>query len=167
MVKTEMIHRLELRDNAIVLYLGAISAVLGFVTGTGVNTEFLLIIPLLAFGATSIVEQHNILIGLLGQYFRKELDPVYQEIDEFATQWDGSEALLEKAAQWPLIFQRKYAHLILLIWPPILSLIINFHHLYNVRSILQLASWWIGAALTAASVWLILETNRLRDEMYK
>lgn len=58
--RAEIIQRIVLRDNALVLYLGSIGAILGFIGGGIMGKEILLVIPFLAVGVTIIIEHHHI-----------------------------------------------------------------------------------------------------------
>ena len=88
--RAEIIQRVDLRDNALVLYLGAVGALVSFAGTTNKGTEILLIIPYLAFGATTIIEHHHMMIGVLSHYLAVDLDSQYRKLREYVPQWDNS-----------------------------------------------------------------------------
>lgn len=162
--RAEIIQRIALRDNALVLYIGAIGAIIGLVGSGNIGLEILLIVPYLAFGAAIIINQHNVLIGLLGHYLVVELDTEYKKLDEYVPQWDGSKSATTTIGKYPVLLQLKYGHLVLIATPPILGLILNWRFLYP-TTLLAIA-WWLGVVLTLLSVGIILGAARYRNELY-
>ncbi len=176
--RTELIQRIQLRDNALVLFLGAISAIFGFSGKFGNNDfGFFLIIPYLAFGAATIVEHHNSMIGLLGLFLSVELGEYFKEIKENAPQWDTSSSLLSSSL-WhakskkyfdiasPFFLRRKIGHWILLLTPSIVSLVINYEY-YNVCNYgYWSVAWWLGAVFTILTYFVIRQSSQYRAKLY-
>jgi hypothetical protein len=125
MARLELIQRIQLRDNAMLIFLAAIGAIFGLVGGTEIGKEILLVTPYLAFSAATIVEYHNIMIGLSGHYLVVELDSYYRKIDEYIPQWDGSASAQKTSTTRPWLLQRKFGHLILIGTPSAVALAAN------------------------------------------
>lgn len=164
--RAELIQRISLRDNTLVLYLGTIGALLGLTKNDTIGTAFLLIIPFLAFGATIIIEQHHIMIGLLGYYLAVELNKEYKGINEFVPQWDGSFTITHRKSfgKYPWLLQRRVGHVILITLPAVLSLIINYKYFFP-EDVISIA-WWVGSIFTFVSILTIFQTSKYRKELY-
>lgn len=161
--RAEIIHRVGLRDNALVLYLGAIGALVS-VAGSGTSgKEILLIIPYLAFGATTIIEHHHTMIGVLSYYLAVELDSNYRKIREFVPHWDSSPRIREVLNKRPYLIQRKFAHWILVAVPAIVSLVVNYEYIGK-ESVLT-AAWWLGLMLTLLSIIVTAQSSAYRKAL--
>ena len=165
MARAELIQRIVLRDNALVLYLGSVGAILGFIGGGKIGLEILLVIPFLAFGVTTIIEQHNVMIGLLGHYLHVELDSEYKKIKEFVPQWNGSDSFKQRIGKYPWLLQRKVAHSLLIVTPSVLGLILNTQYLFT-KNILTVA-WCLGIFFTVISTLTIFQASNYRNELFK
>lgn len=64
----EFIERIRLRYLILFYYLAAVSAIIAAILAREVNYLVLLIIPVIALGATIIASHHNAMIGWLGLY---------------------------------------------------------------------------------------------------
>lgn len=94
LAKHEAIERIRLRDNVLLLYLGAVATIFSLALNK-TNAEMLLSIPFLALGATVIVCQHNLVIGDLSVFCAFEIGAFLRSLNpsEDAPQWDGSKSL--------------------------------------------------------------------------
>jgi hypothetical protein len=158
--RAEIIQRVGLRDNALVLYLGAVSALVGFAGSANAGTEILLIIPYLAFGATTIIEHHHMMIGVLSHYLAVDLDAEYRKLKEYVPQWDNSASAREAYVKRPYFIRRKFGHWVLIAMPSLLSLVVNYQYIW-LRSILT-AAWWLGFILTILSIVTIAQSSAYR-----
>jgi hypothetical protein len=158
--RAEIIQRVGLRDNALVLYLGAVGALVSFAGTANKGTEILLIIPYLAFGATTIIEHHHMMIGVLSHYLAVDLDTQYRRLKEFVPQWDNSASAREVYAKRPYFIRRKFGHWILVAMPAVLSLIVNYQYIWQ-RSFLT-AAWWLGSLLALLSIVTIAQSSAYR-----
>lgn len=161
--RTELIQRLQLRDNVLLAFLGAIGAIFGLAFGTSANPEILLIVPYLALGATVLVVQHNNVIGMIGQFLTNEITPLLKEIDEYAPQWDNSPTSIRYLAK--SIWFRTLGHFLLIIIPELAALLLNRNHFCfsSPKSFL----WWAGLAFTMISVFILSSSHRLRKNLYR
>jgi hypothetical protein len=179
MARWELIQRVEHRDNALLLFLGAVSAI--FAAAISIRKcdyRLLLIIPYLSLGITHITEHHNKMIGLLGRYLKIELESYYRSIDEYAPQWDGSRSLVDKAVEHPV--GRMVAHILLIAVPAIFSLVLNLDLMFGygwicdpslsfIDKLLELAwrlAWILSCFLVGLSVSFIKQTDKFRKSIY-
>ena len=84
MAQQEIQEHLQLRDNVLLVYLGAIGTIFGVALGTNADMKILLVIPYLALGSSVIVSQHNALVGSVESYIVSELEPFLKKIGEHA-----------------------------------------------------------------------------------
>ena len=158
--RAEIVQRVGLRDNALVLYLGAVSALVGFSGTQNAGIEVLLIIPFLAFGATTIIEHHHMMIGILSYYLIVELDSQYRKIKEYVPHWDSSDVIQDAWRRRPYFIQRKFGHWILISLPSILSLAVNYGYIW--RNSLLTVAWWLGLILAILSMVTIAQSSAYR-----
>src|SRR5262245_43565578 len=91
--RQELIQRIQLRDNVVLAFLVAIATIFGISLGTSTRSEILLIVPYLALGATVLVVQHHAVIGAIGDFLCRELEPFFIKMGHDAPQWDSSQAI--------------------------------------------------------------------------
>lgn len=147
--RQEQILRIQLRDNILIAFLGAVGTVFGIALTTGAKPELLLIVPYLALGATVLVVHHHGAIRSIAYFLSEELEPFLCEIDEDAPQWENSRALNKFLAR--SLFLRTTAHYLLIIAPSIGSLAMNSQHIFQSPLSLQLL-WWFGAVVSLLSI---------------
>jgi len=157
--RTEIINRLHLRDNILVLYLGAIGALFSITLGTSANKEALLVVPYLCLGAATVISQHQEAIGSIGKFLYHELQPFMQKIRESAPQWDTSNALLEYRPQ--AIWLRTVGHLLLIVTPAIMALYINWRHGFY-SPFPEGPIWWCGLVFVVLAIAVIVKSHRWR-----
>ena|GEM_PF-2235543 len=163
--RMELIERIQLRDNVLLLYLGAVGTIFGVSIGTTARLEILLVIPYLALGASTIVSQHHAMIGSLGDFLAHEIEPFLREIGEYAPQWDTSEAL-KASSNMSTLMGRTLGHLLLIIIPPIAGLSLNWRHGFYLTFPEGLL-WWSGVILTGMSIFGIWESHQWRMKLYR
>lgn len=104
--RNEIIQRIVLRDRALGLFLGAVSAVVTITAASSSllsnNNELsrfvsygLLLIPLFSFVGASIVSQHHALIGAIENFLVTDLGPALRRSGLDFPQWDSSKQVLE------------------------------------------------------------------------
>jgi len=163
--RTELIERIQLRDNALLLYLGAMGALFGATLSALIASEVLLVSPFIALGAAIIICQHNAVIGALASYCATEIQAYLDEImpNEGPTQWENSASLKEYHQRSTDL--RSIGHAILIVIPAIAALAVNWRHaLYSPfpNGIL----WWSGALCVGVSMWLIRLVHSWRTRLY-
>jgi hypothetical protein len=163
MARAEIIQRVALRDNALVLYLGAVGALVGIAGSSTVGTKILLIIPYLAFGATSIIEHHHMMIGILSYYLTEDLSVHYRKIKEYVPDWDDSARIRDAWTKRPYLIQRKFGHWVLISMPSLLSLILNYEYIWQ-ENVLT-AAWWLGLVLTIFSIATTAQSSAYRRSL--
>jgi hypothetical protein len=162
--RSEIIKRLELRDNVLVIYLGAIGALFGVAFGTSVNKEVLLVVPYLTLGAATIISQHQEVIGSLGRFLYLELQPFMESIGEAAPQWDASKSLLDYLPQ--AIWLRTIGHLLLIITPAITALYINWRHGFY-SAFPESSVWWFGFVFVLLAISVIVKSHHRRRKIHR
>jgi hypothetical protein len=107
-----------MREAILFAYLTAVSALLTVVFSFHAPAELLLLVPLLGFGAASMIAQHHEMIGIWSKYQIKELAAVLHT----PLMWEACDALKEygKSSLARLV----WAQLVLTAGPAIASLII-------------------------------------------
>ena len=163
--RMELIERIKLRDNALLLYLGTMGAIFGVAFGTLVSHEVLLISPYIALGAAIIISQHNAVIGALASYCAIEIQAYLENVlsKETPTQWENSLSFKEYHERSTNL--RSIGHLILITTPAVAALAINWKHaLYSPFPYGLL--WWFGAACVAVTLWLIRLVHLWRIKLY-
>lgn len=161
--RTEMIQRIQLRDNVLLVYLGAIATLLGLAFGASINTEVLLVIPVLSLGAAVILSQHNIAIGSLGAFLVHELEPFLKELGEYAPQWDNSYAFHEYSSRG--VSLRTIGHFLLINVPAVAGLVITWRP--GICSPFpENPVWWLGILCTGSSVYYIWSAHSWRKRIY-
>lgn len=165
-VREEIRERIQLRDNVLVLYLGAVGAVLGVaLSSRSISIELLLIIPYLALGATAIISQHHTMIGSLGCFLASELEPFLKEIGEYAPQWDASKTIRARSHRFSWL-GRRVGHIVLIDIPAVAALFFNWQHSIYLP-LPELLLWWSGVVLTVLSILALFETSRWRRKLYQ
>lgn len=87
--RQEILVRISARDNSLLIYLGAIAAIIGTSFQTN-QTLFLLIIPYLALGISLIISNHHAIISALAIYCSTELGEIFYRNGILIPQWDNS-----------------------------------------------------------------------------
>ena len=124
--RQELINRLQLRDNALFVFIGATGTVLGVALGTTAKHEVLLIIPFLSLALGFIVLQHHEVIGALGRYCKAEIGQVLSDPNSKVRHWDDSITLDKHFDR--LVGGRSPAHAAILLAPGCWGLAINGSH---------------------------------------
>ncbi|MBU1099798.1 MAG: hypothetical protein KKA84_05265 [Bacteroidetes bacterium] len=159
--RLELIERIKLRDNVVVIFLGAIGVIFSISLRISENKDILYIIPYLSFGCSLIISQHNSVIGCLARYLVFELEPFLHSINEYAPQWDNSTSLkqyLSKAIQY-----RSISHVVLIVLPSIFALMLLLEDSLD-GSIIQKSLWVIGLVLVAICVDFIIRSHTDRKD---
>ena len=89
--RQEMLIRMRLRDQALLVYLAIIGAMLGVSFGPKGSSDILLTIPFISLGVAILVSQHNILLAHLSQFCAEEIPKFLSTMastDENAPNWD-------------------------------------------------------------------------------
>jgi hypothetical protein len=163
--RAELNLRIQLRDNVLLFYLGAIATLLGVALTQGA-LQILLVVPYVAVGVTLILAQHHTAIGAMVEFFSSEFDQFLRGLSpaEDAVQWDNSKAAKGYAAH--AMFQRTLGHTIILLLPCISSLLINWSSAIS-SQMLELVLWWGGFISTIFAGWIIWRTHRFRNAINK
>lgn len=167
--RAELNLRIQLRDNVLLFYLGAIATLLGVALSQSTvpgskGLQILLAIPYVAVGATVILSQHHTAIGAMVEFFSSEHDRFLRELSppEDAIQWDNSIAAKGYAAH--AMFQRTVGHIVLLLLPCVASLLINYPTAMF-PGILEGVLWWSGLLATGYSAWAVVRAHQFRSSI--
>jgi hypothetical protein len=179
--RQELISRVSQRDNAVLLFLGAATAIFGVAFGNITRPAILFAISPLGLGAAVIYTQHNTLIGQLGRYCGLEVTEQADKIlGRCPDSWETSESLFDPRLTevsnkphglWgiPKIYRdRLYSSILLILIPGITGAIIGLISNFNLWG-------WCGLAVDALTAgWaarLLVnsahERTKLRNEVAK
>lgn len=161
-IRTELTMHIRLRDQALFIYLGAISALYGITLGININLEVLLIIPFLVLGVTIIVTQHDSHIGALAAYCAKELGTALD--GKGVSQWDNSEVM--RAYEKRLVVSRYFGHMLIMLPPAVVALVVTACPALSL-SIPMGFAWYSGLVATVVSFLLLINTAICRRSMQK
>jgi len=159
--RDELIAHIQIRDNVLFIYLGAIGALFGLALGSSARPDLLLIIPLLSVGAAFIVAQHDGLIGALSSFLIDEIEPFLIEIGESAPQWDNSSALKEYSSR--SVSFRTAGHMVFLEAPSVMALGMNwkaFNFPFPKGPL-----WWLGVVFTGFAMYILLNNHTWRKSL--
>jgi hypothetical protein len=159
--RAEITARIHARDQALVLYLTAIGTIFTLAIGTQVSSDVLLIVPYLALGASTIISQHNSVIGAIADFLVKDIGGFLTEIDEYAPQWESSNALF--GYHVTMVWLRTVGHLMLLLTPSIAALIMSGDQANSEYWFI----WWIGAISAGLSGVFVLLSHFLRRKIHR
>jgi hypothetical protein len=147
MAQQEIQEHLQLRDNVLLVYLGAIGTIFG-----------------VALGSSVIVSQHNALIGSVESYIVSELEPFLKKIGEYAPFWNSSKSSREYSLKG--IWMRTFGHFLIVLIPPIAAL--GFSWQFGFFSQFpENPLWWFGVFSTILSAYFILETHNWRKRLFE
>lgn len=167
----ELLERIKLRDNMILLYLALCGTLFGiaFQAGEGIDPKsylLLLVIPYLAFGASILLNQHVTIIAAIGKYLSDELysEKYIDKSELLPPSWDNSKTFREFKNRSTSL--RSWGHSLLILIPSITSLLFNIEYGWNCKEYLLLFVWWVGLLLCIYSFMIIVLTHNLRKIIY-
>ncbi len=161
-VQNDILTRVTLRENSLMIFLGAIAA-LGAAAIQAKDPTFLLIIPYLTIGILFIIVHHNQLISGLVLYRELELNKYLKENGIKLNHWDSSANRLRISRDSRI--QRFWGDFGLIIGPSIISIAINYTHLFTtlVFSILTISS----IICILLSISLLFKINLIRKNTFQ
>lgn len=162
--RQELIQRIHLRDNVLLVYIGVVGTIFGISFGSASAAQILLVIPYLALGAAVIVSQHNAIIGSIGIFLANEIEPFLKDLGESAPQWDTSNALHEYSKD--AIWMRSLGHFLLILIPPVTALVLNWRYGFF-STFPEGPLWWAGLVITVYAAHIILKAHTLRRKLYQ
>jgi hypothetical protein len=161
-MRSEIVQRVQLRDNALILYLGSVGTIFGLALGQLAKYEILLIIPYLSMGVAAIISHHHSIIGSQISFIADELVPFFKSVNEASPMWEISETRKEYSARD--INLRFLANLTLTTIPPIAGLILTYElGFYQPFPLGPL--WWAGVVITIISIYITVESHFYRSKL--
>jgi hypothetical protein len=156
--RAEILLRMRLRDNVLLVFLAASGAFLGIGLQSNQN-EVLLAIPFLALGTAILVSQHNMLAAALGQFLAHELGPFLKNLNERAPHWDNSVTFrsIHNTAAW----FRFWGHMLVIEIPSIVGLCLNARHALE-SPFPHGPLWWGGAFCAAGALGVLWWSHQKR-----
>jgi len=163
--RAELLERIRLRENILLLYMSAVATLLGISFGKQQLTlEILFVIPLLSFSVAILVSHHNSLIGSLGVYCSTELKKnLNLNLSSPVVQWDESKSLLDNSRK--AIRSRYIPHLLIICVPAIIALALNQSHSVPIDS-WESAIWWLCCLFTLLSFITIKKSGSDRKDNF-
>jgi hypothetical protein len=168
--RAELLTRVRLRDQVLLIYLGFAGAIFGVsLASTGVtlsasNHEILLVLPFLSLGFSILVSQHNAVIGAIILFNTNEINAFLAKHDEGAPEFTSSLSFKGHSPRSNLL--RLWGHTIILLVPCIVSLAVNICHVFKPQFPFWTA-WWFALACTIGTVLVIFHVHKLRETVYE
>ncbi|TPN26623.1 hypothetical protein FKO01_25455 [Mesorhizobium sp. B2-3-3] len=175
-VRTEIIERMKMRDQALYIYIAGVGAFFSFTLATqkqmisscgGASVDYFLMIPLPIFSLimTLIIIQHHIFIEKLWRYLREDLSKETEVVF-----WDWSAQPLDHAPS--LRLNRTAVQALCLILPvgyelTFLGTSVYVCHLLDMALCLKVAGILLSCTVAVYIAYLHLAAHRFRGRAYK
>jgi len=159
--RQEILSRISSRDNTLLIYLGGIGAIISASIQSN-NSNFLLIMPLIALGISPIVAHHHAMIGALSLYCSTELDPYFTKLGVEIPSWDNSRARMDFVKN--TIRLRYFGDIALICIPALIGLFIN---LKGVNDFWSIGSFVVGLIFIIISFIIMIKSFRYRQVLFK
>ena len=164
--RAELVERLRLRDNLLVVYFTATATLIGATLTRLIGTEALLAIPYFALGVAILVGQHNLIVEGLGRFLVAEINPGTNSTGSPRRHWDSSEAF--KKIRAAAVTLRLVGESVMLHTPCIIALAANGRHALG-SPFPYGPAWWVsllcavGTVVPGVAVWI----RRLRAREFQ
>jgi hypothetical protein len=163
--RAELLERIRLRDQVLLVYLGIIGTIAGIALGTSAKREILLIIPFIGFGCSILVSQHNAVIGALIRFAYVDIRSFLKELaeEEYAPIFVCSDSFRKHSSTSNKL--RSIGHSVIIVGPIFFALAYTGD--YALGDKLPKASlWWAGAFLMVVSIGVIWYIHKERQRVY-
>lgn len=166
MVYYQLIERVKMRDNVILIYLAAIGTTFTVAYNESTNPEMLLIVPYLALGASILFSHHNILIGAILDFFKTEINEFISQNfnNQYVPQYETSKSFLRSFM--PALWLITFGSFFLIVIPCIASLAINLKY-SNSGDTQLIFTWWVGLISVCVAIMIMIYTHILRARFNK
>ena len=164
--RQEILLRMQLRDQALLVYLTVVGAILGVSFGGSGEIQILMSIPYMALGISILVSQHNVLLVFLGKFCTEEITDFLKTKRgnfEYAPDWDGSKTF--KLYAYQSTWFRLLSHCLIVFIPCLLSLGLNWKHIFSPFP--EGIIWWFGALCSLIALSVILYAHVKRQNVYR
>jgi hypothetical protein len=162
-VRDELVERVKLRDQVLLVYLGFVGAVLGASLTKDSWREIGLILPFLGLGCAILVSQHNAVIGALIRFINEDLKRKLKETGIDVPEFVSSNSFRGHSRYSN--FSRSLGHAVVIMIPEIAGLGINFPHAL-LSPFPMGPAWWFGLAFALCSAFVIYDSHRGRSRVY-
>lgn len=160
--RDEVLMRMRLRDNVILVFLGGVSTLFAVAIKSDAS-EVLFCVPYLSLGAAMIVGQHYMVMGRIAYYCVKEVGPFLAQKNEDAPQWDTSHVFHDMVG-WS-VWLRCLSLMVLLGLPSATALAMTKEHAFG--STFPFGPlWWISALCLLFTLMAILVVHNDRRKLY-
>ena len=160
--REEMLVRMKIRDNILIVYLGAVSGLFALAVNSK-TPEMLFCVPYLGLGASLLVCQHYSVMGHLAKFCVVELGKFFKKNQIEAPQWDAS-GTFHELTSWSIVV-RAISHLLLLCIPAIVALAFNSKHALN-SPFPYGPLWWLSLLCLFGTAAVLLGTHYHRQKLY-
>jgi hypothetical protein len=161
--RAELVERVKLRDQVLLVYLGFVGAILGASLTTNHYRELGIVLPFLGLGGSILVSQHNAVIGALIRYTSNDLALFIPAVPKKIPEFVNSPSF--KMHSPYSNFLRSFGHGVIIIIPEIAGLGINYSH--ALASAFPMGpAWWFGAVSTLGSIGVIHHSHQGRKRVY-
>lgn len=161
--RDELVERVKLRDQVLLIYLGFVGAVIGASLTKNSWREIGLILPFLGFGGVILVSQHNAVIGALIRFINHDLKEKLKDIGIQVPEFVSSNSFRGHSKYSN--FSRTFGHAVVIMVPEVAGLGINFEHAFNSKFPMGPA-WWFGLLFAFGSAYAIYDSHQGRSRVY-
>ncbi len=163
--RKEMMLRIRERELAFYAWVAGLGTILTLTFhNSPPEIRLLLLLPLLSFGISFRIAQHEILIAALAKYCKDEVGPFLKaELPSMLKHWDESNALSH--VQSSIIKYRALVNVLLMGVPSGYAIVVNESKC--LESTDWALIWYLSIVLTVATIWFLGYSflNRLRNAM--
>lgn len=161
--REELVERVKLRDQVLLVYLGFVGAVLGASLAKDAWREIGLILPFLGLGCAILVSQHNAVIGALIRFINMDLRRKLKEVGVDVPEFVSSNSFKDHSRYSN--FSRSLGHAVVIMIPEVAGLGINIQHAL-LSPFPMGPAWWFGLAFGLCSAFVIYDSHRGRSRVY-
>ena len=162
-MRQEINVHIQLRDQALFLFLGAIGVLFGIAFSEPQTIEILLVVPFVGLGVAFIVSHHDAAIVTIASYCNHELDESLKANNEWLVPWDKSSSMCHFEEK--LIINRFWAHFLMIILPVSFCIVVNYSHALWFPFPLSIA-WWFGLISGLIAIYIIKDAAKYRRMLY-
>jgi len=148
-----------MRDTVTLAYVSLVAGFMGYAAASD-RQNLLLLLPYLTFGFVNIFSHHNMVIGALGYFLKKELPCSSRSVH-----WDGSKTL--EGYQNRFVLYRSLSAAMIFLAPPTIALVLLWYWGFlsvesEYYSTIRFIAWIAGLVTTLASAYLLWRVHRFR-----
>jgi len=118
--RAEIVTRLRIRSQTLAFYLAASGILLSYIIKGGPLTELIILVALFSLAGSLMVTHQNVCISLASEFCGTQIKKYFGDVP----MWNNC-AVSDKDAKWRRRL-RFYSQLIIILFPPMLALVLQF-----------------------------------------